>query len=88
MEWLSQNWVWLAFAAGMVLMMRRGGAGACCGGHVAHDKAPHAEGSPGNSAATGGCCCGGGHGAPDKHPEAEEARNAAAGHQHGGTAQP
>lgn len=35
MEWLSQNWVWLALAAGVVLMMRHGGHGGhggCCGG--------------------------------------------------------
>jgi hypothetical protein len=45
MEWLSQNWVWLAFAVAMVVMMRRGGAGGCCGGHGAHDKRPEAEDS-------------------------------------------
>ena len=44
MEWLSQNWIWLAFAVGMVVMMRRGGAGGCCGGHRSH-KESEAEGS-------------------------------------------
>jgi len=32
MEWLSQNWIWLALAVGVVLMMRHGGHGGCCGG--------------------------------------------------------
>jgi len=32
MEWLSQNWVWLALTIGIVFMMRRGGHGGCCGG--------------------------------------------------------
>ncbi len=32
MEWLSQNWVWLALAVGVLLMMRHGGHGGCCGG--------------------------------------------------------
>ena len=45
MEWLSQNWVWLAFAAGMLLMMRRGGAGGCCGGQGQGDGGT--QGGPG-----------------------------------------
>lgn len=35
MEWLTQNWIWLALGIGAVLMMRRGahgGHGGCCGG--------------------------------------------------------
>ena len=31
MEWLSQNWVWLALGIGAIFMMRRGGG--CCGSH-------------------------------------------------------
>ena len=46
MEWLSQNWFWLVFGIGLVLMMRRGGAGGCCGsGHGGGDKHPESEGS-------------------------------------------
>jgi hypothetical protein len=38
MEWLTQNWIWLALGIGAVLMMRRGahgghgGHGGCCSG--------------------------------------------------------
>jgi hypothetical protein len=71
MEWLSQNWGWLAFGVAMLFMMRRGGAGGCCGGHGAHDKRPAAEGPQAKSASTGDCC-GGGHGAHDKLPAAED----------------
>jgi len=86
MEWLSQNWIWLAFAAAMVLMMRRGGAGGCCGGggHDRNDKQDEAVGAQTKNAAAGSCCGGGGHSAEDKRPEAESAHSAAvpAGHQH------
>ena len=41
MEWLSQNWVWLAFGLAMLFMMRRG-AGGCCAGR-ANEKRPAAE---------------------------------------------
>ncbi|MBI2958813.1 MAG: DUF2933 domain-containing protein [Betaproteobacteria bacterium] len=48
MEWLSQNWVWLALGVGVLLfMMRRGGQGSqgsCCGGHAKSDKRPQDEG--------------------------------------------
>lgn len=27
MQWLSQNWIWIVFAAGMFLLMWRGGRG-------------------------------------------------------------
>jgi len=57
MEWLSQNWIWLAFAAAMIFMMRRGGAGGaggCCGGgHGGGDKHPE-SGEPQSKNATGG----------------------------------
>ncbi len=41
MEWLSQNWIWLALAVGVVVLFSRGRHGAmtggCCGQHTAHD---------------------------------------------------
>ncbi len=34
MEWLSQNWIWVALGIGAVFMMTRGArGGGCCGGH-------------------------------------------------------
>ena len=34
MEWLLQNWIWLALGVGTVFMMRGGGAGGrCCGNY-------------------------------------------------------
>jgi hypothetical protein len=40
MEWLSQNWIWLALAVGAVLFFSRGRhggmMGGCCGG-MAHE---------------------------------------------------
>lgn len=41
MDWLTQNWVWLALGVGAVWMFsrgRQGGAMGCCGGHD-HEKA-------------------------------------------------
>lgn len=32
MQWLAQNWIWIIFAFGIFLMMRRGGMG-CGKGH-------------------------------------------------------
>ena len=40
MEWLSQNWIWLALIAGAVLLFSRGrryGAMAGCGHEMAHE---------------------------------------------------
>ena len=38
MEWLAQNWIWLALIGGMIWMNRRGGAmGGCCGHDMAHE---------------------------------------------------
>jgi hypothetical protein len=43
MEWLSQNWVWIVVAVGVVWLFARmrpgaGGMGGCCGGHdMAHE---------------------------------------------------
>lgn len=34
MDWLANNWIWLAFTAALVLMMRAGG---CCGGRHGKD---------------------------------------------------
>ena len=31
MEWLLQNWIWLALGIGAIYMMSRGGG--CCGSH-------------------------------------------------------
>lgn len=38
MEWLTQNWIWIAVLAGVVAFIglsrnRHGGHGGCCGGH-------------------------------------------------------
>ena len=41
MEWLSQNWVWVLFAVGMVAMHMFGHGGH--GGHAGHDR--HGGGS-------------------------------------------
>ena len=44
MEWLAQNWIWLALGIGFVLMLRRGGhgghGGCCGGGHGSGDGKP------------------------------------------------
>jgi len=55
MEWLSQNWIWLALGVGVILMMRHGGAGGCCGGggHGADHKRPDAEASQSKNAGGG-----------------------------------
>ena len=37
MEWLSQNWIWLALGIGALFMMSRGVVGLGVGGHAAHD---------------------------------------------------
>ncbi len=62
MSWLSQNWIWILLALGMVFMMRRGGMG-CGMGHAHTDKktvAPAQAGSqPAESAQQHrhrGCC--------------------------------
>lgn len=74
MEWLSQNWIWLAAAALIIFMMRRGGAGGCCGSmHSGHDKETKADGAKPGSAG-GASCCGGGNVADDKRPETDAAQ--------------
>lgn len=61
MEWLSQNWIWLALAIGVVFMMRRGGHGGhggCCGG------SEHGDGDkrePGAAPPSGGVSGSAGH---------------------------
>ncbi|OGA43292.1 MAG: hypothetical protein A3G25_12980 [Betaproteobacteria bacterium RIFCSPLOWO2_12_FULL_63_13] len=85
MEWLSQNWIWLAFAALVIYMMRGGAAGGCCGGgHGARDKRTESESSDGKSSGAADCC-GGGHGADDKPSETAGTQTkpapAAAGHE-------
>jgi hypothetical protein len=81
MEWLSENWVWLAFAAGMLLMMRRGGAGGCCGGAHGADRKDPALDAPASTRATGGCCGGGADSAGDQHANGSRAA-AATDHRH------
>jgi len=56
MEWLAQNWLWLAFGIGIVLLMRRGGRGGCCGGggHGGGDKRPEADASQSKDVVVGG----------------------------------
>ena len=48
MEWLSQNWIWLALGLGAIFMMSRGGRGGCCGGggHEGGGKRRETEGLP------------------------------------------
>jgi hypothetical protein len=50
MEWLSQNWIWLALLAGVVLLFSRGRHGAMggCGHAMAHD-GPHESHKPAES---------------------------------------
>jgi len=58
MEWLSQNWIWLAVGIGVVMMMRHGGAGGgCCGGHSAHDKHVEAGDPQAKKTGTGAGSC-------------------------------
>jgi hypothetical protein len=40
LEWLSQNWIFLALGIGAVFMISRGAraGGGCCGGHAGHDQ--------------------------------------------------
>ncbi len=33
MDWISQNWIWIAVAVGLVFLMRRGGLAGCGMGH-------------------------------------------------------
>lgn len=84
MEWLSQNWIWLAVTGALVFMMRRGG-GCCGGGHDAGHKGPEANGSQPKGGNTGGCC-GGAKGADKKLTKAEGSKTmntaARAEHQH------
>ena len=57
MEWLTQNWIWLALAIGMIFMMRRGGAGGCCGGHnVKEAPAKSADGPDRKAGGSAGGC--------------------------------
>ncbi len=40
MEWLSQNWIFLALGIGAIFLMSRGGraGGGCCGSHGGDDQ--------------------------------------------------
>ena len=37
MEWLSQNWIWLALGIGIIYLMNRGSLGRRFGGYAGHD---------------------------------------------------
>jgi len=39
MEWLSQNWIWLALIVGVMWLLSRGRQGGMMGGCCAHDMA-------------------------------------------------
>lgn len=69
MEWLSQNWVWILVAVGVVWLfarMRQGGAMGGCGHDMAHEGPPQeASKEAGDQSAKpaasshrhrGGCC--------------------------------
>ena len=48
-EWLSQNWIWIAFAVGFILLMRRGGIGCGMGHRHSRHVQPigdHGDGEP------------------------------------------
>ena len=38
MEWLSQNWIWLALGIGALFMISRRGSGHYAGGHAGHGR--------------------------------------------------
>lgn len=48
MDWLSQNWYWIALAAFVFLMMRRGGMGCGMGGtrRAPHEHDSRDDGTP------------------------------------------
>lgn len=43
MQWLSQNWIWIVFAIGVFLLMRRGGIGCGMGHGRSHGTDGHAH---------------------------------------------
>lgn len=50
MNWISQNWIWIVFAVGVLfLLTRRGGMGCGMGGHHSH-----AQDAGGSRSAEGG----------------------------------
>ena len=48
MGWLTQNWVWIVVAIGLIWMMRRGGMPGCGMGHAGHGggSSPSESGTP------------------------------------------
>ncbi len=38
MQWLSQDWIWLALGIGAIFLVRQGGLGCRGAGHHAHDR--------------------------------------------------
>lgn len=51
MQWLSQNWVWIVFAIGIFLLMRRGGMG-CGMGSGRHSRGSSHDESRGDAGNT------------------------------------
>ena len=50
MEWLSQNWIFLALGIGAVFMIIRGArGGGCCGGYGGRDQGKAGEPEAGES---------------------------------------
>lgn len=51
MSWLSQNWIWVVFGVGvlLLLMRRSGGMGCGPGGHSAHEAQAGAGTDPGQA---------------------------------------
>jgi len=77
MDWLTQNWVWVALAIGAGLYFFRGGLGGHAGAHGG------AHGGVLGGMAEGGHAGEGGHGGHGGQPDtrvAESAPEAAAGH--------
>lgn len=78
MEWLSQNWIWVVLAVGVLWLLSRGRHGGLMGGFGTHGRAH--EGPPGKTK---------GQGADAARPPVKEekagqaAERPAASHQHG-----
>jgi hypothetical protein len=45
MDWLSQNWIWLAIGISAIFVMSRGGG--CCGSHAGDDPTKKEKPGPG-----------------------------------------
>jgi YHS domain-containing protein len=49
MEWLLQNWIWIVFAVGLLLLMRRGGMACGMGRGRSHGDDTQAHQHPGDA---------------------------------------